>query len=163
VLSQLSAVRERWASIFAENSRIWHGSGLCIAVEFSATVQFADESCDERRPAGLVTGPQSATGFAIEVFMEQIQFVPAGVIAVAFVTAVAWAMSVRSGHEQADLAPHQFFCDFSEGHQDTGTGGAFDFEVCSVELVIAFQGLNQQVIEWKPDGSAPVAVPAEHR
>src|ERR1700757_2238876 len=45
--------------------------------------------------------------------------------------------------------------------QNTRTGGAFDLEIITVKKMVAFEGLNNQVIDWESDRTSPVGITAE--
>lgn len=42
-----------------------------------------------------------------------------------------------------------------------GSGGQFDREGIAVEVVVAFECFDEQVVDWEPNRTAPIGVPAE--
>ena len=51
--------------------------------------------------------------------------------------------------------------DLREVHEDARAGGALDAQVVAVEVVVALQRLDEQVVDGEPDRAAPVRVAAE--
>ena len=45
--------------------------------------------------------------------------------------------------------------------QNTRTGRAFDLEIITVKKMVAFKGLKNQVVDWKPDRTSPIGITAE--
>ncbi len=65
------------------------------------------------------------------------------------------------GDENRHQAIAQFVGDLLQVEHLAGAGGAFDLEIVAVEMVIFFEGFQEQEIIGEPDGPAPVAVAAE--
>jgi hypothetical protein len=49
----------------------------------------------------------------------------------------------------------------AEIFQNTRTGRAFYLEFVTVKKMVAFKGLKNQVIDWKPDRTSPIGIAAE--
>ena len=60
-----------------------------------AVEEFGYESC----PAGLVAGAEAAAGVAVEVFVEEEEVAPVGIIGVTILIAVAGALASGVGEE----------------------------------------------------------------
>ncbi len=100
---------------------------------------------------------------AVEVLVEQHQVAPVRVVGVAGVAAVAGRGGpAASRQEQPRQAPRQF-----ARHLPSGSScrpepvGHSTLQRVAVEVVIALQRLDEQVVDRKPDRPAPVRVAAE--
>src|ERR1700738_1717749 len=45
--------------------------------------------------------------------------------------------------------------------QNTRPARAFDLEIITVKKMVAFKGLKNQVVDWKPDRASPIGITAE--
>ena len=114
------------------------------------------------RPAGLMAGAQAPAGFAVKVFVEQNKVAPmrvsreAGIVAVTRTSSgLRRAGKCAASRRASSCATSWRFmsCPEPVGHST--------FRLVAVKMVIAFQRLDQQVIDRKPDRPAPVRVAAE--
>ena len=104
----------------------------------------------------------AAAGLAVEVLVEQHEIAPGGILGEAPVAPVAGAPAGRIGQEEARRGaarsprrPARGSCVLPEpvGHSTC--------ERVAVEVVVALQRLDQQVVDGEPDRPAPVRVAAE--
>src|SRR5262249_4092697 len=99
--------------------------------------------------------------FRVEVFVKENEVAPMRVNREAAVRSVAGTASIFGAQEQSCKSPCQFFRHFSEIHQLAGTGWKFDTKIITVKVVIAFESLDQKIVQRKPNWAAPVRVAAE--
>src|SRR5207237_49095 len=100
-------------------------------------------------------------GVAVEILVEQDQGAPVRVVGPARVIAVAGPASALVGQKNRGQAARQFAGNFMERQRISGAGRALDLEAVAVEVVVAFERLDEEIIDGKPDRSAPVRVAAE--
>ena len=65
------------------------------------------------------------------------------------------------GEEDAGEARAKFKGDLTEVHHATGSGGTLHLEAISIEMVVAFEGLEDEEVYREPDRPTPVRVAAE--
>ncbi len=107
-------------------------------------------------------GAQALAGLAVEVLVEQHQVAQVRVLGVARVVAVAGTLPVRAGQEEAQQAPAEFVARPRRASASLPDPvGHSTLEAVAVEVVVALQRLDQQVVEREPDRPAPVGVAAE--
>ena len=108
-----------------------------------------------------MTRAQSLAGFAVKIFVKEHQVAPVRVVSEARVAAVARAASAGVGEKDAGEARAKFKGDLMKVHHAPRSGGAFDLEAVSVEMVVAFEGLEDEEVYREPDRPTPVRVAAE--
>ena len=116
---------------------------------------------DQGRPAGLMAGAEAAAGFGVEVFVEEDEVPPVRVVAKALADTQAGAGARAVRPEEAGEAGGNVAGDFAKREPGSGAGGTFHLEAVAVEVVVAFQGLDEEVVHRKPDRPPPVGVAAE--
>ena len=94
--------------------------------------------------------------------MEQQQFAPMRIIRPDHFLAEAGTLSLAVGQKQLEQPTAQLVGRLFQIDLTTRTGGKVDLKTIAVEEMVAFQGFQQQIVERKPDRSAPVRVAAEH-
>src|SRR5258707_15567513 len=105
---------------------------------------------DERGPAGLVTGPQPASGVPIEVLVEEDVVTPVRVVGVACEGAVARPRPALLRNEQGAEPLRELVCHASEVCELARSGRAFDPESIPVVAVVLSQSLDQEEVNWEP-------------
>ena len=93
--------------------------------------------------------------------MEQHQVPPVRVLGVAVVRAVTGATPSRIRKEETGQPATQVVSDLLEIEHPAGASWAFHAQTVAVEVMVAFQRLDQQIIDREPHGAAPVGVAAE--
>src|SRR5262245_50366194 len=106
--------------------------------------------------------PEPAAGLGVEVLVEQHEVTPRGIFGVAAIVAVTRTLTARVGKKdarqaRADLARH-----LVERAHDARADRAFDAEALAVEMMVALEGLEQEIVQRKPHRAAPIGVAAEH-
>ena len=84
-----------------------------------------------------------------------------GIVGVARVAAVARPAPVGVGQEERRPAGAELVGDLVQVHHAARAGRALDLQLVAVEVVVALERLDQQVVDRKPDRPAPVGVAAE--
>ena len=87
---------------------------------------------------------QATAGFGVEIFVEKQQVAPVRITAEARLTAVAGAMALLVREEKANEPAFYLLRHFREAHAHAGTGGALDFEIIAVEVVVPFERFDEQ-------------------
>jgi hypothetical protein len=83
------------------------------------------------------------------------------VFRVAAVITVAGAAPLRVRQKEAAQTATQVIRHLLEVEHPAGPGWALHLQAVTVEVVVTFQGLNEQVIDREPHRAAPVGVAAE--
>ena len=122
-----------------------------------------EEVRDQGGPPGLVHGAESGPVVAVEVLVEQQVVLPRGVGLQQVDAAVDRSAAVRPGEPDAHQPIGEVTGDLPQGQVVTGSGGVFDGEVGTEELVVLQQGPDDQVVDREPHRSTPVGVAAVHR
>src|SRR5207247_10510886 len=110
----------------------------------------------ERCPSGLMTRPATTAGFAVEIFIKQHEIAPVWVIGVPRHIAMTWTRAFLVRQKDTSQPTGKFMRYFLERHHVSGPGRAFDFERVAIEEVITLKRFDDQEIDGKPDGPAPV-------
>ena len=120
-----------------------------------------DASDGQSGPTGLMARAESLAGFAVKIFVKEHKVAPVTVVGEARVAGVARATPAGVGEKDAGEARAKFKGDLTEVHHAPRSGGAFDLEAVSIEMVVAFEGLEDEEVYRKPDRSTPVRVAAK--
>ena len=104
---------------------------------------------------------EPAAGVAVEVFVEQNQIAPMRIGCVFLLPAVAGARPILVRQKNARESARDFLRHLLQVHHVARAGRAFDLEVVAVEVVVAFERLDDQIIDREPDRTAPIRVTAE--
>src|SRR5580704_1456181 len=157
-------------SSHSASGRIRHGRDLhrrtdrrvaAAALAASLARQVFYASYHQGRPTRLMAGSQSMTVVAVKELVEQDQIAPRGIRCVSRVIAVNGTPTMRVGQEDGDQSSLNFPGHFAERFVLPGSRRALDFQRIAIEVVVALERLDQQMIERKPDRSAPIRVAAE--
>ena len=119
------------------------------------------QSHSERRPTGLMACAKTAAGFAVEVFVEQNEITPVRVGAVFVNFSVTRALASFIRQKDAREPARKLLRDFLECEHFSRTYWTLYFQLIAIEMVVAFERFDEQVIDRKPDRAAPVRVAAE--
>ena len=79
-----------------------------------------------------------------------------------FIIAENRTSPVGTAQEDLEQSAAQFVRDLVQRQHNPGAGRTLDLQIVAVEQIEAAQVLDQQIIDWHPDGPAPVRVAAEH-
>lgn len=130
--------------------------------ERAASALLLNQLRDQPSPAGLMRGPESAAGIAVEIFMEQMPLAIAQGIEAAAGSARERPFAVGISRPEVDQPVRQVVRDLVQRHELAGSGGAFHFEIVAVVVMKLLQRFDKQIINRKPYRPAPIRVPAEH-
>src|SRR4029453_17894715 len=109
----------------------------------------------------LMARAEPLAGFAVKIFVKERQVAPGGVVSEARIAAVAGAAPAGVGEKDAGEARAKFKGDLMKVHHAPRSGGAFDLERVSIEMVVAFEGLEDEEVYREPDRPTPVRVAPE--
>ncbi len=136
-------------------------TGPSVAWFTSLPGDVCDASDGQSGPTGLMARAESLAGFAVKIFVKEHKVAPVRVVGEARVAAMARAAPAGVGEKDAGEARAKFKGDLTEVHHAPRSGGAFDLEAVSIEMVVAFEGLEDEEVYREPDRSTPVRVAAE--
>src|SRR5579862_2892380 len=105
-----------------------------------------------------MTGAESLARVAMEELVEEDEVTPSGIRRISCIGSVDRASAVLIREEDRDESALDLVRDFSECAVGAGAGGTLDFERFTVEVVVALEGFDQQVIEREPDRATPIRV-----
>src|SRR5437867_912507 len=125
------------------------------------SLELVDHGGDQSSPARLVRRAQSATGVAVEVFVEEDVIAEVGILPHLLRGADERPAAVRPRHEDTQETPGQLVGHLAERQQLPRAGRALDLEARPVIVVEASEALDQQVVDRHPDRPAPVRIAAE--
>src|SRR5437660_11021610 len=109
-----------------------------------------------------MTGAETLAGIAVKVFKEQVQVAPVRIVPVVTLLAMPRPPAFFVRQEDGTQTPADLAGYLVQRHLAPGTGRAFDLKLVAVKVMIAFQGLDQKIIDREPDWPAPVGVAAKH-
>src|SRR6266404_8468045 len=136
-------------------------TGLLLAWFTSQPGDVCDAPDGQSGPTGLMARAKSLAGFAVKIFVKEHKVAPVRVVDEARVAAVARTTPAGVGEEDAGEARAKFKSDLTEVHHPPRSGGAFDLEAVSIEMVVAFEGLEDKEVYREPDRPTPVRVAAK--
>jgi hypothetical protein len=136
-------------------------SGPSVAWFTSLPGDVRDVSDSQSGPTGLMARAESLAGFAVKIFVKQHKAAPVRVVGEARVAAVARATPAGIGEKDAGEPRAKFKGHLTKVHHAPRSGGAFDLEAVSIEMVVAFEGLEDKEVYREPDRPTPVRVAAE--
>jgi hypothetical protein len=120
-----------------------------------------DASDGQSGPTGLMARAESLAGFAVKIFVKQHKVAPVRVVGEARVAAVARAAPAGVGEKDAGETRAKFKGDLTKVHHTPRSGGAFDLEAVSIEMVVTFESLEDEEVYREPDRPTPVRIAAE--
>src|SRR5260370_26265438 len=115
-----------------------------------------DAAHDERRPTRLVRSAEPAPAVAVEVFVEPEHLSPVRILGESRVGTEAGAKAIRIRQEELRQSPAQIARHFQQAHPLSRAGLPLHLERSPVEVMVALQCLDKQIVEGKPDGTPPV-------
>lgn len=124
--------------------------------------QRLDYASDAACPASLVTSSNAGPIVAVEVFIEQNQVLPVGVVLKLFGTAVNGSPPRFILQENAHQPLTNAVGNFIQGDMLARACGVFHRKGVAVVAIELQQGPQQQQVHWHPNGTPPVGVAAEH-
>ena len=115
----------------------------------------------ESSPAGLMARADAGAVVAVEVFVQPDEVPPVGVSLELGDAPVNRPSPVRPAQENTGQASGELSRYVPEGRALARSGRALDLKAGTIEVVELLKGLDQQVVDGKPDRSAPIGVAAE--
>ena len=120
---------------------------VVIGCSATALGEVFEAARDQQGPA-LKAGTEAAPGVAVEVLVEHDVVTEVRVGGKQRIVTVEWAPAARVGQKEAGQTTRQLAGDRFQGHPAAGAGRALDLQRVAVEVVIALQGLDKQVVDW---------------
>src|SRR5258708_6573235 len=127
----------------------------------SASALLLNQHCHEASPARLMACAKSCAAITVKVFMEQKVVTPVEITLQLVVFRIVRAVSRLAPQEKADEALREFIGTLLQGQILARSRRALDLKIVAVVMIELLQSLDQQVVDGKPDGAAPVGVAAE--
>ena len=120
-----------------------------------------DQFGDQGSPASLVTRADAGAIVGMEIFVEEEQIFPVRIALEDFGAAGDRPSAVFAANENMNQAAGDFGSHFPEVRFTPRASGTFDFEVLAIIMVILLQGFDEEIVQWKPDGTAPIGIATE--
>jgi hypothetical protein len=98
----------------------------------------------------------------VEILVEEDKILPVRIVPVAWVLAVAWSSALGILEKELDQSAFYFVGDFSEVSMLAGSGRTFHGETIAIVFMVGSQRCDDQVVQWEPDWTSPIAVATEH-
>src|SRR5262245_1862256 len=141
-------------------------SGQCWRIAAGAprprlVTALLEELGDQSGPAGLMARAETGAVVAVEIFVERDEVPPLRVGLELGDAAVDRPAAIRPAEEDARQPSREIRRDVPQGRTRTRSGRVLDLKVGTVEVVELLKGLDQQVIDRKPDRAPPVGVSTE--
>ena len=92
-------------------------------------------------------GSTSSSGFCFEILVEQHQLAPVLVCCISLFTSVTGPVAEFVWEKHRDQTTRKFHGNISETHQISWSGWTFDLETGSIEVVVTFECLNNQIVD----------------
>src|ERR1700736_5184906 len=107
-----------------------------------------------------MAGAEAAVGVGGEGFVKQGGAAPMRIVGEPAKLSLPRTPAAGVGDEYARKAGVELARDFEQCFHLARTRRAFDLEILPIVVMVAFQCLDQKIVEGKPDGAAPVRVAA---
>jgi len=120
-----------------------------------------DELGNEASPAGLMACSNSRAIVPVKILIEKDEIAPVRIALKKLVRACHGPAAVRITQENVDEPPGNFGGDLPEIRFGAGTRRALHFKILAVVVVIFLERFHQQIVDGKPDRTAPVGIPTE--
>src|SRR2546427_7487709 len=114
------------------------------------------EPRDQGGPACLVACSNALPGIPVEVFIEENEVAPVGVFGEAGFVPMAGTGALFIGKEDSSQPSGDLIGYLLKIHQMARARRELDLEGIAVEVMIALEGFDQQVIHWEPNWPPPV-------
>src|SRR5467141_1720588 len=111
---------------------------------------------DHARPARLVAGPEARSVVAVEILVEERHAAPVWIALELLRAAEDWSAAVGAGEEEATQASRDVGSHAPQAHETARAGGARDLEIVAEEVMVLLQRLDDEEVDGKPHGPAPV-------
>src|SRR5215831_8717248 len=116
---------------------------------------------DKRRPARLMAGAKPSSGIAVEILVKLDVVAPMRISLPRLVCAIDRPTTTLLAQEDVRQARREVLRDLPERALHARAGGTLDEKLVAVVVMEPLQRLNEQKVDGKPDGAAPVRVPTK--
>src|ERR1700674_1090804 len=120
-----------------------------------------EELGNEPRPACLVARSQACAIVTVKILVEQNQVFPVRVVLKALDAPGDRPAAVFPSNENMNESPGNLRGHFPKVRFPGRAGRAFDFEIFAIIVVKLLQRFDQEIVQRKPDGAAPVRIAAK--
>src|ERR1700739_2018340 len=110
-----------------------------------------------------MAGTASPAIVSMEVLTEENEVAPMRVGGKPRLLGVARTVTVAVGKEQLNQAPGKFGRGLSEIHSDARDARYLHGKTITIKVVVALKGFDQEIVDRKPHGAAPIRVATENR
>src|SRR5580692_1630831 len=121
-----------------------------------------DQLRDQAGPASLVTRTNASAVVAMEILVEEQQVLPMRIALEQFGPTGYGTTTVLAAHKNMNQAARNFSCHFPKIRFAARARWKFNFEILTVIMVILLQGLDEEIVQRKPDRPAPVRISAKN-
>src|SRR6516164_989834 len=108
-----------------------------------------------------MVGTASSAIVSMEVLTEEDEVAPMRVGGKARLLPVARPVTAAVGKEQLNQAPGKLGRGLSEIHSDARADRYLHSKTVTIEVVVALKGFDQEIVDRKPHGAAPIRVATE--
>src|SRR5205085_997300 len=105
--------------------------------------RFLQQARDQGSPSGLVACTEALAGVAVEIFVEEAQVAPVGIVAVVALLALPRPPGFFIRKEDGQQPAANFARHLAQSHLPTRASRTFHLKLVAVVVVIAFQGLDE--------------------
>ena len=97
----------------------------------------------------------------MKVLVEQNEFFPEWILRIPKIFTVTRTTSRTVSQEEVAEAARYLVCNLPKIQKVPAAGWALNFEGVAVELIVSVESLDEEKVNRKPYGAAPVRIPAE--
>src|SRR5580698_7678688 len=108
-----------------------------------------------------MAGANPGTVVTVEVLIEQHVILEVGIGLELLRATVYGTPAAGVPQKNARQAPRQFASHLAQVLSLAGACGKLHGHVAAVVIAIPLQGFDQQIVDWKPDGSSPIRIASE--
>src|SRR5580704_6403951 len=108
-----------------------------------------------------MTRADASAVVTMEILVEQEQILPVRIALEKFGSACDGTATVLAADKNVDETSGDLGSHLPEVRFVAGSRRKFDFEVFPIIVVVLLQGFDEEVVQRKPDGSAPVRIAAK--
>jgi len=112
--------------------------------------------CGKTGPAGLVACTQARSIVPVKILMEPDFVRPVGLLKQSLITPLKGPGAVVPPEEKSNQVFREIVSNLAQRQHLSAPRGAFDFEIISIVAVKLLERLDQQKVDRKPHGPAPV-------
>src|ERR1700678_511164 len=97
----------------------------------------------------------------MKIFEKEQQIVPVWIALKLFHALINRSPPILVFQEDFAETIRKELCHFRQCQPCTGLGGTFHLEAVAIEEMVFLQGLNDEIVHWKPNRSPPIGIASE--